>query len=63
MIIFYQDQQQIPNQRKVNLALNVDLPKIIGLISSKATNRFNRRQASALQMILDQYSTNCVLMD
>jgi hypothetical protein len=63
VVIFDQDQQQIPNQRKVHLALNVDLPKIIRLSSSKPPDRFNRRQAGSLQVVLNQYPPYALLMD
>lgn len=62
VIILDQDQQQVPNG-KVHLAPNVDLPKIIGLSSSKAADRFNRRQARSLQVVLNEYPPYALFMD
>ena len=63
MIIRDQDEQEIPDQGETDLALNIDLPEIVGLLCFKTANGLEGRKGGALQMMFDQNLPDGFLMD
>ena len=63
MVIAHQEEQEIPDQGEMNLALEADLPKIMGLLDLKAADRFEGRKGSSLQVMSEQHPSDSIPMD
>jgi len=62
VIISDQDEQEVPDQGEMHLVLEADLPEIVGLLGLKTADGFDRGETGPLQMVLEEYSANGILM-
>lgn len=47
----------------MHLALDIDLPEIVGLLGLKTADRFDGRKGSSLQVMSEQHPSDGIPMD